>query len=85
MLLRAEFNVCVTVHFGVGIYVCLCAHLLAYVCVLNEYTIAILLPRWEVVTSCWTARPKERPKFALLVNTLADLLDTDPTYIKLII
>ena len=60
---------------------CVCIYLPMYKSTLHLY----VLPRWEVVTSCWTARPKERPRFASLVNTLADLLDTDPTYIKLII
>ena len=59
---------------------CVCICLPMYKCTLHLY----VLSRWEVVTSCWTARPKERLKFASLVNTLGDLLDTDPTYIKLI-
>ena len=56
----------------------------ASACLCIKAPFIYVLSRWEVVTSCWTARPKERPKFASLVNTLADLLDTDPTYIKLI-
>ncbi|CAI8047951.1 Tyrosine-protein kinase transforming protein SEA [Geodia barretti] len=39
---------------------------------------------WSVVTSCWSASPQERPKFATLVNTLTDLLDSDSNYIKLL-
>ncbi|CAI7994730.1 Tyrosine-protein kinase transforming protein SEA [Geodia barretti] len=39
---------------------------------------------WSVVTSCWSASPRERPKFATLVNTLTDLLDSDSNYIKLL-
>ena len=43
------------------------------------------VPRWSVVTSCWSASPRERPNFATLVNSFSDLLDTDPTYIKLLV
>ncbi|CAI8047953.1 Fibroblast growth factor receptor 1 [Geodia barretti] len=39
---------------------------------------------WSVVTSCWSASPQERPRFATLVNTLTDLLDSDSNYVKLL-
>ena len=39
--------------------------------------------RWDVIASCWSASAEERPNFATLVKTLTDLLDSDPTYIKL--
>ena len=72
---KDEFKFSVSV---CSIYVC------ASACLCIKAPFIYVLSRWEVVTSCWTARPKERPKSASLVNTLADLLDTDPTYIKLI-
>ena len=39
--------------------------------------------RWAVIASCWSASAQERPNFATLVKTLTELLDSDPTYIKL--
>ena len=39
--------------------------------------------RWAVIASCWSASAEERPNFATLVKTLTELLDSDPTYIKL--
>ena len=70
-----------------GVHVCvMCASVYVYAGAhITALTIHFLiLYRWKVVTSCWSRRPKERPRFASLVNTVADLLDSDPTYIKLI-
>ena len=39
--------------------------------------------RWAVIASCWSASAEERPNFATLVKNLTELLDSDPTYIKL--
>ena len=36
-----------------------------------------------MIASCWSASAEERPNFATLVKTLTELLDCDPTYIKL--
>ena len=38
---------------------------------------------WNMMMSCWDAQPKQRPKFAILVKVLSDLLDSESNYLKL--
>ena len=58
-----------------------------YVAIYDQLDAFVIIPAyysWGVVRSCWLASPQERPKFARLVDTLTDLLDSDPFYIKIL-
>ena len=38
---------------------------------------------WNVMMSCWNAHPQQRPEFALLVEELSNLLESESNYLEL--
>ena len=38
---------------------------------------------WDMMMSCWSAHPHQRPEFTSLVKKLFDLLDRNSNYLKL--
>ena len=94
MLLRVQaylcffpHSVCLLLHAAATCYVskntandCSCA------LVINLATWFILCEchghRWAVIASCWSA---SAANFATLVKTLTELLDSDPTYIRVFV
>ena len=46
--------------------------------------VSYILPySWDMMMSCWTLHPQQRPEFTRLVKELFDMLDSDSTYLKL--